>query len=157
MSRFRDSYRDRRTSLTGRESAATLSAMEDFFQDDGANWTQGAWHRPDGTKCLVGAANHVRVNALSDEKYWLRRAIAERHPGTGIIEFNDSRQSFGEIAEVLARAKQLAAAAQLPAPQPVAEILPPPRRLALSYQPEENVVKVSLADLARVALPLSRR
>jgi hypothetical protein len=42
--------------------------MEDFFQG-GQNWTQGVYHRPNGTKCLVGAANHVRESAIDDAKY----------------------------------------------------------------------------------------
>ena len=89
---FFDSKQKRRVSLTGRESVATLDHMEDFFQG-GANCTQGAYHRSNGTKCLVGAADHVRVSSVDDAKYRLRQAIAELGGGTGpmaIEQFNDS-------------------------------------------------------------------
>jgi hypothetical protein len=145
---FRDSYRKTMLTLTGPDSVAALNGMERFFAD-GAKWTRGAYHRWDGTKCLVGAANHVQLAAglkLSDPKYWIRRAIAERQgvvsPVLGIEGFNDSRASYSEIAQVLTRAKQLALehkAQQTPA------------RPALSYQPEE-VVTITLADMERVAV-----
>src|SRR4051812_32095172 len=114
---FFDSYRKTRVGLTGRESFATLEHMLQFFQD-GENWTQNTYHAPNGTKCLVGAADYVRVSSVDDAKHWLRMAIAERDPAMTTIEaFNDSRQSFGEIEAVIARAKQLASAAnRLPAP-----------------------------------------
>jgi hypothetical protein len=127
-----DSYRQRRRSLTGPESVATLSYMEEFFQN-GANWTQGVYHRTDGTKCLVGATDHVRVSSIDDAKFWVRQAIAERDPSIGSIEqFNDTRGSYTEVAEVIARAKQLAASAPrstaltTPTRLLTGEILPPP-------------------------------
>ena len=127
-------YRERRVSLTGEESLATLLHMENFFQD-GANWTQGVYNAANGAKCLVGAANHVRVTSIDDAKYYLRRAIAERgKTGLFAIErFNDASPSFDEVAAVIDRAKQLAASAgrALPRPEPVnalvGEILPPVR------------------------------
>jgi hypothetical protein len=147
---FFQAYRDRRLSLTARDSIATLSAMERFFQG-GKNWTRHAYHRNDGTKCLVGAFQSLRGAALDDARYWLQQAIAER--GESSIEgFNDSRPTFGEIAAVMARAKELAAAhamaAQAPGP------LRPPPRPALSYQPQEAmpVVQITEADLERVAI-----
>jgi hypothetical protein len=149
---FWKNYRQRRVSLTGPESIETLSAMEWFFQG-GENWTKGAYHRRDGSKCLVGAAQSMRTAAIEDARYWVRQAIAERQGAPvglmGIEGFNDSRGSYTEIAAVLARAKQLAAARQSPAP--VAEILPPDR-LALTHQPESELptIKVTLADLERV-------
>jgi hypothetical protein len=153
---FIKGYRARRVSLTGAESVQTLSAMERFFQG-GKNWTQGAYHRMDGKKCLVGAAETMRTAPIEDAQFWIKQAIAERSRYSilsGIEGFNDSRRSFGEIAEVLARAKQLAAS-QLPAP--VAERLPPSHP-ALTYQPQHQpqqqrgpVVFVTLADMQRVA------
>src|ERR1700728_3192943 len=112
-----DSYRQRRANLTTRESMDTLLHMEEFFQG-GENWTQGVYRGEDGARCLVGAAEHVRVSTIDDAKHWLRQAITEQTAGaiTTIEGYNDSRQSFGEIEAVISRAKQLAATAQLPAP-----------------------------------------
>jgi hypothetical protein len=111
-------YRKRRAALTAAESVATLTYMESYFAN-GANWTQNLYASPDGAaRCLVGAADHVRVTSIDDAKFWLRQAIAERYPaGMTIEEFNDGARSYDEIAAVIARAKQLAA--------PVVEILPP--------------------------------
>ncbi|HVB15428.1 MAG TPA: hypothetical protein VNF04_02740 [Stellaceae bacterium] len=147
---IRDSYRKTMLGLTGPDSVAALNGMETYFSG-GAKWTQGAYHRGDGTKCLVGAADHVQRAAgikLADPKYWIRRAIAERQgvvsPVLGIESFNDSRTSYDEIAQVLTRAKQLALehkAQQTPA------------RPALTYHPEEDrVVSVTLTDMERVAV-----
>ena len=146
---FFKNYRQRRLSLTGPESLATLAAIERFFQG-GRNWTQGAYHRLNGDKCIVGAAQSMRVGAIDDARYWIRQAIVELHPGyrwlpvMQIEAFNDSH-SFAEVAEVIDRAKQLARAAQFS---------PPPQRPALTYQPEEArpVVELDLADLERVAV-----
>jgi hypothetical protein len=158
---FFNSYQQRRVSLTGQESVDTLSYMQDHFQG-GANWTQGAYHREDGSKCLIGAANHVRVSAIDDAKYWLRQAIAERTAGaiTSIEAFNDTRdRQFGEIEQVIARAKQLAAAAQLPAPMPVralpapvlhGEILPPVRQALPAPQPMFEILPSNLRELEPV-------
>ena len=159
---FFKNYRQRRLSLTGPESLATLSAIERFFQG-GRNWTQGAYHRLNGNKCLVGAAQSMRQGAIDDARYWIRQAIVERHPGYAwlpamqIEAFNDSH-SFAEVARVIERAKELASAsAQPPAhasPAPVAEILPPLPRPALTHQPgnERPTIKLTLADLERVAV-----
>src|SRR6185437_7348240 len=112
---FFDNFRQARAGLTGAESVATLEYMEDFFHN-GANWTQNTYHAPNGTKCLVAAADYARVSPVDDAKYWLRQAIAEREPGMRTIEeFNDTRHSYGEIAAVIQRAKQLAATAHVPA------------------------------------------
>jgi len=150
---FREDYRQRRISRTGPESIATLSAMERFFGKRGEHWTQDAYHRGDGTKCLVGAARSMRAAAIEDALYWVRLAIGELHPDWlpfGQIEdFNDSRASYTEIAEVIARAKQLAAAHSQASP--AAEIQPP-SRAALTHQPSERVEIVTMADLERVAV-----
>jgi hypothetical protein len=124
-------YAKRRLELTGDESAATLEHMQVYFQD-GTNWTQGMYDNASGARCLVGAANHVRVSPIDDAKHWLRLAIAEVAPGAARIEdFNDTRRTYAEVAAVIERARQLAAqsvARALPAPTaPVVEILPPER------------------------------
>ena len=114
---FFDAFKTRHVAVTSPESVATLTYMEDFF-GDGANWTQNVYASPDGAaRCLVGAANHVRVSVIDDAKHWLRQAIAEREPAIRTIEeFNDTRRTFDEIAAVIARAKELALAAQQPVP-----------------------------------------
>ena len=136
---FFDAYRRTRRDLSMPESMATLDQMQDYFQD-GKNWTQGMYENASGARCLVGAANHVRVSSIDDAKHWLRLAIAEVMPGAARIEdFNDGCRTFAEVAAVIARARQLAAqsaarvslpppAPALPAPAPVAEVLPPQRQ-----------------------------
>jgi len=125
---FFNSFHKHRARLSVPETVATLSEMETFFQN-GANWTQNEYHAANGTKCLVGAADHVRISPVDDAKYWLRQAIAESAPEIKSIErFNDSRRSYGEVAAVIARAKQLAASALLPVPAPAApDALPWPK------------------------------
>ena len=122
-----DKYRRRLMSRTAPESLAGLSRMELFLQG-GRKWTKGAYHRPNGTKCLVGAADYTRGSSLDHAKVFVLMAVRER--GYGSIEsFNDSRASFAEIENVLNRARQLACA-QMPAPVvkvlPVVKALPPP-------------------------------
>jgi hypothetical protein len=132
---FFENYRQRRLQLTGRESAATLEHMQDYFQD-GANWTQGMYENASGARCLVGAANHVSVSSIDDAKHWLDLAIAEVAPGVARIEdFNDTRSTFAEVATVIERAKQLATQSVARAlPAPVVEILPP-------RQPAPDVIR----------------
>jgi hypothetical protein len=128
-----ENFRQRRLELTGPESVATLEQMQGFLQN-GANWSQQMYENANGARCLVGAANHVRVSPVDDAKHWLRLAIAEIEPGISRIEdFNDTRSTFAEVGAVIERAKQLAAqsvARALPPPAPVMEILPPQRRAA---------------------------
>ena len=122
-------YGKRRLELTGRESGETLGVMQAWLQD-GANWTQGMYENASGARCLVGAANHVRVSSIDDAKHYLRLAIAEIAPGVARIEdFNDTRRTYAEVAAVIERAKQLAAQSVVRAlPAPVVEILPPERQ-----------------------------
>jgi hypothetical protein len=113
---LRDSYQQRRSRHTGRASLATLEHMEEFFAG-GANWIPNAYSDAEGRRCLVGAANSVRVSSLDDAKVHLRQAIAEHEGRPMAIEaFNDTRSHYGEIAPIIERAKELARAAQLPPP-----------------------------------------
>ena len=151
MGWFND-YRQRRLGHTGVDTVNTLSAMEWYFGQGGRNWTRGEYHGADGTKCLVGAAQAMKQGAIEDARYWIRQAIAERGGLIGVIGsielFNDTRVSFREIAEVLARAKELATAHARQAPPPLS-----PRPPMLQYQPQDNVVRLTMADLQRVAVP----
>jgi hypothetical protein len=136
-----------RLALTAAESVKSIGNMETLF-NGGANWIQGAYHTADG-HCVVGAAQHVRRTSgdgLDDARYWLRQAIAEKTGGNGHIEsFNDSRESYSEIAEVMTRAKELALAHRQGQQAP-------PARPALAYQPEDDhTVTLTLDDLERVA------
>jgi hypothetical protein len=144
---FFKKYRETRIRLTGPESIKTLSAMERFFQN-GKNWTQGTYHRTNGTKCLVGAAQTVNAAPIDDARHWLQQAIAERGElGLGGIEgFNDSRLSYSQIAEVLARAKELAAQHSRQRAAPAVA------RPALAYQPQDHVEIITMKDLERVAV-----
>jgi hypothetical protein len=119
-------YRQRRVELTGPESFETLDNMRGFFAD-GSNWTQQMYENANGARCLVGAANYVRVSRIDDAKHWIGLAIAEVAPGVARIEdFNDTRSTFAEVSAVIERAKQLAAQSVARAlPAPVVEILPP--------------------------------
>jgi hypothetical protein len=161
---FLRNYRQRRVSLTGSASLATLATIEWFFQG-GRNWTQGAYHGWNGKKCLVGAVQSVRAGQLEDARYWIRQAIAELHPAYAwlpvmqIEAFNDTH-SFAEVAEVIARAKQLALASMRQSPPSRAsapEILPPPRRPALTHQPHSGpTIELTLSDDSE-RVPVKRR
>lgn len=153
---FIDNYRRRRLATSGPESIATLDHMEGYFRN-GANWTQGMYENANGARCLVGAANHVSVSSLDAAKHWLRQAIAEVAPEARRIEdFNDTRRTYAEVAAVIARAKQLALAAQapvaaLPASAPRIDILPPERALPAPVfvnrtPPRPTRVRRSLVD-----------
>jgi hypothetical protein len=142
---FCDAYRRTRRALSVPESMATLDQMQDYFQD-GANWTQGMYENADGARCLVGAANHVRVSSIDDAKNWIRLAIAEVMPGAARIEdFNDGSRTFAEVAAVIERARQLAA-------QSVARALPPPAPAL--HAPAKAGAEV--VPLRRQALPAAR-
>jgi hypothetical protein len=140
-------YRDRRHEISMAESVDTLDHMEDFF-GDGQNWAQHVYDGKDGGKCLVAAAEYVRVSSIDDAKHWLRMAIKEKTGLTSIEQFNDTRSTYDEVAAVIARAKQLALAGQragsvstfsalvpVRASTPVVEILPPERKAAPATVP----------------------
>jgi len=160
---FFDDVRKARAVLTSTESVATLTYMEDFFHD-GENWTQHTYHAANGTKCLVAAAEYVRLSPVDDAKYWLRQAINELEPGSTIEAFNDTRNSYEEIEAVIRRAKQLARQAQLPARRPVAavkalpapavaEILPPAPAPVRAIEPQPPVIDVTPVKRSREYRP----
>lgn len=141
----------------------TIDAMERKFRG-GYGWGRYMLHNPvNGKMCLMGAVGSVR--ATDGNRSWvpaeeiaaatccLRQAVRER--GFEQVEnFNDSRLFYGQIADVMNRAKQLAMmwyARALPAPAP--QIAPPASPYpALTYQPQERVEVITLADMERVAL-----
>ena len=119
-------YKNRRYEISTGESVGTLDHMMGYF-GDGERWAQGVYTANDGGRCLVSAAQHVRVSQIDDAKHWLRMAIKKK---TGIdysIEaFNDTRSSFEEIKEIIELAKELARAGAN-AGALVGEVLPPVR------------------------------
>lgn len=119
-----ETYRQTRAKLSAPESVDTLSQMQSYFLD-GENWAQGVYRGKGDTRCMAGAAEYLRESSIDDAKFWLREAIAERTGGAiaTIEEFNDGQQSFDEVAAVIDRAKQLAAA-NLPARLPAPEVTP---------------------------------
>ena len=147
---IRSSYWKTRLALTGPESVETLTAMEGFFRG-GAKWIQGVYHAATGEN--ASSAQPIicgRHPSIAPNSGWSgplpKRQVA---PSPASKTLTNSRRSYGEIAEVLARARQLAAAH---------DAQQAPARPALTYQPEDEqrpVVKVTMADLERVAL-LSR-
>jgi hypothetical protein len=130
---FFKAYRQERARHSAPESVATLYYMEDFFLD-GKNWVKGVYRGAGNTRCMVGAAEHVRTSSIDDAKHWLRRAIIEHTGGAvaTIEEYNDTQDSFEGVKAVLNRARQLATA-NLPAldapiaPHRAVEIIPPGR------------------------------
>ena len=160
MTRFFDKCREARATLTASETVATLDYMEDFY-GNGANWTKGVYTAANGARCLVGAADHARVSAVDDAKYWLRQAIAEREPHWTIEQFNDNCEDFSEIVAVIRRAKELALAAQSSAVRPAAraalpsapvvEVLPPNAPAWLPAPRPARTASVPQVPLARPA------
>jgi hypothetical protein len=148
---FFDNVLQAKARLTVPESVGTINMIEDFFQD-GAMWTRDTYLAPNGARCLAAAANAVKVSHLDCAKFWLLEAIKEREPQlTRIEDFNDSRRSYDEVADVLIRARELAQQALLPAPRPVralpapiiaGEILPPVREVS----PVPAIREVTPAD-----------
>jgi hypothetical protein len=150
------------------DGGRTLSLIQDFFRN-GANWTQGAYHRANGTKCLIGAIEHLGASKAITQaqcRQWIQIAISERQPGArrpesiSIEGFNDSRKSYVEVAEVIARARVLAVAhakkmaseLRLTAAQKEAPRLPPPVRAQQVAAPAHALPKVAAAP-QRFALP----
>jgi hypothetical protein len=71
---FFNNCRREMAKLAAPESVATLDYIEDFFQN-GLNWTRDSYRADSGARCLVGAANYVRVSAIDGAKHWLLQAI----------------------------------------------------------------------------------
>jgi hypothetical protein len=119
-------YRKRRREISTVESVDTLDHMKEFFCD-GENWRKHVYQGGDGGQCLRGAAEHVRVSQIDDAKHWLMVAIKEKTGMASIEQFNDTRNSFAEINEIIDRAKELARAGGSKAVALVGEVLPPVR------------------------------
>ena len=118
----------------------TLSAMERYYRG-GSRWTRWALDDGNGNKCLVGAVTSVRASSggaswvpseeIKAAKHFIQMAVRERGGSatdSGIMFFNDTRLSYRQIAEVIARAKQLAtishnAHAQRQRPAPVVPVI----------------------------------
>jgi hypothetical protein len=153
---FCANFRRRRLELTGPESIVTLENMQGYFQD-GANWTQGMYENANGARCLVGAADHVRVSSIDDAKKWLRLAIAEISPGvTRIEEFNDGCRTYAEVGAVIERARQLAAqsaARALPPPAPAVPVLAAPAQTEPEILPPERQALPQPAPVIRRSRP----
>jgi hypothetical protein len=135
-----DNCRREMAQLAVPESLATLEYVEDFFHN-GLNWTRDTYKAENGARCLVGAANYVRVSQIDCAKHWLLQAIQECEPQLKSIEaFNDSRRSYEQVAAVIARAKELARQAQLPVARPVAALPAPVTRETLpAVRPSSRV------------------
>lgn len=157
-------------SITAQSVIATIEAMERYFRG-GHGWGRFALHNPvNRKKCIMGAVQSVRASNghsswvpsedVAAATYCIRYAIAEkkgcRVEAVVIENFNDTRLFFGQIAEVLTRAKQVAMmryARQLPPPSSVPQVPLAQSRPALAYQPEEDhTVRLTMNDLERVAV-----
>jgi hypothetical protein len=78
--------------------------------DGGDRWTKGNY-RLGRRRCLVGALRDVRCTrkARDAASGYLRQVIAERvGKKLSIIEFNDSRLDYAQIATVIEESRQLA-------------------------------------------------
>ena len=105
------------------QSMTILGMLEPFF-DGGARWTRRTYCAPDGKRCLLGAIDHARSETgLTDDRAteYLAGAInlwqlskglppVGDTPSVTVIGFNDAiRRSYAEVAEVVTKAKELAA------------------------------------------------
>jgi hypothetical protein len=105
------------------QSMIVLGRLESFF-DGGSRWARRTYRAPDGKCCLLGAIDHARCAAgLTDDRAmeYLAGAINFRQlakglpplgdtPSVTVMGFNDAfRRSYAEVAEVVTKAKELAA------------------------------------------------
>ena len=125
-----------------------LNAMLAYWRS-GKRWARYTLDDGNGNKCIVGAVLSVRATAsggawspseeIKAAQHFIDLAVRERGGfggTTGIMTFNDAQWSYGEIAAVIKRAKELAAASyyrkvqRLPAPPvvPLIEMTPEPVR-----------------------------
>ena len=141
---FVENCRRQMAQLAVPESVDTLDYMEDFFHN-GLNWARDTYNAENGARCLVGAANYVRVSKIDCAKHFILQAIQECEPQLKTIEaFNDSRRSYEQVAAVIGRARELARQAQLPAVRPVAALPAPASAefLPLALAPSGSVPAV---------------
>jgi hypothetical protein len=101
-----------------------LDLLAGFF-DNGRRWTKYEFHDGAGNRCLLGAMRYLRVkmNISGDGTAYYLSAAQPQWRMKGIADFNDSRESYGQIRELIDRARAMATA-ELAAKQP-AETAPP--------------------------------
>jgi hypothetical protein len=81
------------------------------FFDDGTKWTKGQFHNAEGSRCLVGAMQHVRaVHRLSGDptRHYLLAAMPRNWRFAGLMGYNDHCRESIELLIVLARAREMA-------------------------------------------------
>ena len=81
--------------------------MLTFFAD-GAQWLQGHFQDPDGSRCLVAALSHLRRKhgiTGAGTSHYLQDAMPRRRP---LALFNDDCKNFGELRGVIGLARAVA-------------------------------------------------
>ena len=121
-----------RGGFAGAEGAAQLPTAES---------ASSAWRNPCGRQTATRA--WIPAEEIEAAKHFIKLAVLERG-GSSIPSFNDSRWSYRPIAEVIARAKQLAAMAYHAHAQ---------RRLPAPVAPVIDTKPVRQAPVAPLALP----
>lgn len=105
------------------KSVRMLDLLIEFF-DDGAKWTRGDFRNAEGSRCLVGAMQHLRaVHGLSGDptRYYLLAAMPFHWRYAGLMGYNDHCRSFSELLITVCRARQLALRDVRGLPKPAAE------------------------------------
>jgi hypothetical protein len=105
------------------KSVRMLDLLIAFF-DGGARWTTGDFHNAVGSRCLVGAMQHLRaVHRLSGDptREYLLAAMPHNWRFVGLMKYNDHCRVFSQLLNTLCRARQLALCDAHGLPKPVAE------------------------------------
>jgi hypothetical protein len=93
------------------QAVQMLDQLAEFFEN-GRRWTRYKYHDDDGNRCLIGALRHLRaVMKMQGDGtgYYLREAQPQYRYKT-IVDFNDTRDSYAQISELIERARRLAVA-----------------------------------------------
>jgi hypothetical protein len=105
------------------QSLTILGMLEPIFAG-GARWARRTYCAPDGKRCLLAAVDHARYETgATDDRAaeYLAVAINLRQlsralpplgdtPTVTVMGFNDAfRRSYAEVAEIVTKAKELAA------------------------------------------------
>jgi hypothetical protein len=93
------------------KAIAVLDAMLKFF-DGGRRWTKYEFHDGGGNRCLLGALRYLRVemNISGDGTGYYLSAAQPQWRIKRIADFNDSRESYGQIRDLIGRARAMAQA-----------------------------------------------